>query len=153
MANVNVQVIGLDKLVAIMEKYPQVSEKHVNAAINRSLVRILGTEKKEAPVATGNLRDNWRVDVGRFEGSLRSNAPYAAAVNNGSRPHFPPVEALRFWAQKRGLNPWAVARSIAKKGTKPNPFFVRAVDAERENVNKEFKRAGDAILQEISNNK
>lgn len=150
MADVQLTVTGLDKLSAQIERYPAISEKHINSAINRSLVRILGKEKVEAPVATGNLRDNWRIDMRRFEGSLASNAPYAAAVHNGSRPHFPPVKALESWSKRKGLNPYAVARAIAKNGTKPNPFLQRAVTAENENVNREFETALNAILKEVT---
>lgn len=150
MGAVEVQIKGIEKLVKQMEKYPAISEKHVNRAINRSLVRILGQEKQQAPVFTGNLRDNWRLDIGRFEGSLRSNAPYSAAVHEGTRPHMPPISAIEVWARKKGLNPWAVAKSIAKKGTKANPFLKRAVEMEQENVNKEFAEALRSITKELS---
>lgn len=151
MAQVDVTINGLARLQHQMEKYPSISEPHINKAIGRSLVRILGQEKQQAPVDTGNLRDNWKIDIGRFEGSLVSNAPYSAAVHGGSRPHMPPVDAITRWAQKRGLNPWAVAKSIAKKGTKANPFLQRAVTIEKDNVNREFKVALDSITSELSN--
>lgn len=150
--NVTVEVKGLSKLAALLDKYPAISEKHVNTAINRSLVRVLGAEKKEAPVGTGNLRDNWRVDMSRFAGTLSSNAPYSMAVHFGSRPHMPPAtdSFFQLWCRKKGLNPWAVARSIARKGTRPNPFFQRAVDSQQAQINGEFSNALDNIVKEIA---
>lgn len=150
MANVTVTVQGLDKLVALGEKYPAVSEKYINMAINRSLVRILGEEKQQAPVSTGNLRDNWRLDMGRFTGTLASNAPYAAAVHEGSAPHMPPVNALTAWAGKHGIDPWVLAKSIAKNGTKANPFLKRAVELQAQNINGEFQTALDSILRDLT---
>jgi type IV secretory pathway TrbD component len=148
---VELTIVGLDKLVAAMEKYPATSEKHVNAAIQRSLVRILGQEKQQAPVGvTGNLRDNWRIDIGRFEGALKSMAPYSMAVHAGTKPHFVSGETLKAWAARKGLNPWAVAKSIAKKGTKANPFLQRSVQVEGDNVNREFSNALGAILKDIT---
>lgn len=151
MSTVEVTITGLDTLVAVMNKYPAISEKYVNKAINRSLVRVLGEEKVQAPVHTGNLRDNWTIAMGRFEGSLASNAPYAAAVHNGSVPHMPPVDALKLWCSKKGIDPWALARAIQKRGTRANPFLQRAVDNQTNQINGEFRDAINGILQEIAN--
>lgn len=152
MPQVTIEIAGLDSLIALAQKYPSVSEKYINAAISRSLVRVLGEEKKQAPVSTGNLRDNWSVQLGRFTGSLTSNAPYAAAVENGSRPHMPPATNSAFvaWCNKKGLNPWAVAKNIAKNGTKPNPFLQRSVDLQSANINGEFQIAIDGTLKELT---
>lgn len=150
--SVQVQIKGFDALVKQMEKYPAISEKHIDTAIRRSLVRILGQEKQQAPVGvTGNLRDNWKIDITRFAGSLRSNAPYSIAVHMGTGPHKVSGETLKAWAARKGLNPWAVAKSIAKKGTKANPFLKRSIEIEGEHVNKEFANALNGILKDISN--
>lgn len=147
---IQVEIKGFNNLITKLNQYPAISEQFVNRAINRSLVRILGEEKQQAPVHTGNLRDNWKLDFGRFQGTLSSNAPYSMAVHFGTSPHAVPASALTAWAAKKGLNPWAVAKSIAKKGTKANPFLQKAVDLQRENINREFKDALDSINNELS---
>lgn len=148
---VELQIKGFDTLIKQIEKYPSISEKHIGSAISRSLVRILGQEKQQAPVGvTGNLRDNWKIDITRFAGSLRSNAPYSMAVHMGTGPHKVSGESLKAWAARKGLNPWAVAKSIAKKGTKANPFLRRSIDIEGENVNREFSNALSGILKEVT---
>lgn len=148
--SVVVEITGLDKLQAKMEKYPAISEKYINMAIARALNRIFGEEKRQAPVFTGNMRDNWKIDIGRFEGKFSSNVPYSMAVHEGTRPHMPPVSALEAWSKKKGLNPWAVAKNIAKFGTKANPFLKRAVEAQKDQINGEFKTALENITNEIS---
>ena len=40
----------------------------------------------------------------------------------------PPIKAIKPWAESKGLNPWAVQKSIAKKGTKPHPWIYK-IDA------------------------
>jgi hypothetical protein len=68
-----------------------------------------------------------------------ASALYAAAVENGSRPHWPPWSAknpeaapLRAWA-KRYLGDedlaYVVARKISKEGTKAQPFIGPAFEA------------------------
>lgn len=149
--NVSVKINGLNKLQRFAEKFPQIAEKYTNIAINRSLLRVLGAEKQEAPYGvSGQLRDNWKVVLGRFEGALVSLSSYARYVEFGTKPHMPPVEPLIPWAKKKGLNPWAVARSIAKKGTKANPFLQRALDNTKTGVESEFRDALAQGMEEVN---
>ena len=51
-------------------------------------------------------------------------------VEFGTKPHFPPPSALATWARRHGFGPrgeWALARAIAKRGTKARPFLVPAL--------------------------
>ena len=146
-----IKITGLERLQKIASQFPEVSEAHINSAILRSLVRIWEKEKQEAPVDTGNLRDRSKLDMKRFQGSLSSQMPYALAIENGSRPHFVAIEKIRPWAEKRGLNPWAIAKTIAKKGTRPNPFFKRTLEGAQEGVDIEFTKALSDIMKELSN--
>lgn len=148
---ITLTVKGLNKLQKIANQFPAVTEKYVNLAISRSLVRVLGAEKTEAPFGiSGLLRDNWAVSTGRFEGSLKSNTPYAVFVHEGTAPHMPPIDAITPWANKYGISPWALAKSIAKKGTKANPFLKRAVDSSESGIESEFESAMQSTLDEVT---
>ena len=147
---ITLEIKGLSQLISMAEKYPAIAEKHINMAINRSLVRLWGEEKIQAPVYIGRLRDDWKLDVGRFQGKLSSNAPYAMDIENGRGPHAVSGTELMGWAAKKGLNPWAVAKSITKKGTKANPFFARSINAQADNIQKEFDTALQDIIKEIN---
>lgn len=82
-----------------------------------------------APVAFEELRDSGHV-VPRADGALiLFDAPHAAAVEVGSRPHRPPVDPLIRWAELRGFTDprgaaWAIAAKIAREGTKPHWFAL-----------------------------
>lgn len=148
---ISLEIKGLDKLIGVAEKYPSVSEKFINLAINRSLLRVWAAEKQSAPFGvSGILRDNWKVEMGRFTGRLYSLAKYALDVEKGTKPHFVSVDEIAPWAKKKGLNPWAVAKSISKKGTKANPFFARAINNATDGVNEEFKNAMKSITAELA---
>lgn len=151
-----VKIKNLEKLTELASKFPAASEKHINKAINSSLVRIFGQEKQEAPFGTtGQLRDRWNILLGRFVGKLRSGVAYALAVHEGTKPNprkiglYKNPDFVR-WAVRRGLNPFLVARSIAKKGTKANPFLQRAVDKEEKAVDREFENALKNIVADIT---
>ncbi len=152
---VSIEIKGLSQLIKTIDKYPAISEKHVNKAINLSLLRIQGQATRNAPFGTsGNLRNNWNIKMGRYEGSLSSGArekgfSYGTAVEYGTRPHFVSANAISLWASRRGLNPYAVAKSIQKKGTKANPFFKKSAESQEGNIEKEFNKALSEILKEL----
>lgn len=71
-----------------------------------------------APVAFAGLRESIHADVSQFlEGLTRSvvSAPYAAAVEKGSRPHTPPLAPLIAWVKLRG------AQGLDKRGRIRSP--------------------------------
>jgi hypothetical protein len=80
------------------------------------------------PVLFGNYRRSWKV-LKRTEKSIEvgSDIPYAGVIEYGSRPHFPPMDAMILWSMRKfGLDAkaakqtaFAVSRAIANKGTKP----------------------------------
>jgi hypothetical protein len=55
-------------------------------------------------------------------------ARHSAFVHLGTRPHWPPVDALVGWARRHGFaKPFLVARAIALHGTRAVPFLADAV--------------------------
>jgi len=86
------------------------------------------TARKFAPSAFGFLRNSIDFVQSGLKMTLIAGATYAPYVNFGTRPHWIPVNALDEWAKRRGLDDdakHAVRFSIAKKGTKANPFWTR----------------------------
>lgn len=98
--------------------------------------------KKEAPKDRGKLRAGIEFKSlgtrGRIPAGVkvRSTAPYSSYVHgfmhksfrqsqpfNRTKPHWPPISAISGWAQRKGINPYLVARAIAKKGTPIIPFL------------------------------
>jgi len=152
---ISFEIKGLNELIEMADKYPAISEKHVNKAIKYSLIRIQDQAKQKAPFGTtGNLRNNWKIQMGRFEGKLSSGAMnngynYALAVQFGTKPHMVSGSSLSLWASRRGLNPYAVAKSIQRRGTKANPFFSESVESQKLKVEQEFEKALSNIILEL----
>lgn len=79
--------------------------------------------------------------VGFMVGTVSTPLIYAPAAEKGSRPHFPPIEALTgklesldLWARQKELSAFAVAKGIAKKGTKGKHMFKEGMKASRAGV-------------------
>ena len=84
-----------------------------------------------APVAFGDVRESLSAETTREGGRIVADAPHAAAVEVGSRPHMPPIAPLVAWVKLRGMQglnaaasggsprgqPGLVAEQIRARGT------------------------------------
>jgi len=127
MAKVTLEIKGLDNLLKMAEKYPAVSIKHINNAINESLVRIRKGAVDNSPVLTGKLKGTWALKpVTNLSGTLQNlaqtkkSAYYANFVEFGT-----------------------------SRGIKPQRFLQRSVASNEASVNNAFSKALDNILKEI----
>ena len=94
--------------------------------------------------------------VGSMVGIVSTPAIYAPAAEKGSRPHFPPIEALTgklesldLWARQKGLNAFAVAKGIARKGTKGKHMFAEGMEASRAGVYSIFLAKAQEYLNSL----
>ncbi|NEO85526.1 MAG: hypothetical protein F6J87_14950 [Spirulina sp. SIO3F2] len=124
----------------LYKKYQQ-SAQRIYREEGENLLRLLQQESYRG-VSSPGLAKSWNVEVKGFSLKAYSDDPAARWKIAGRGPgRQPPVDALSLWAHSKGLNPWAVAISIRKKGTarwrsdtnflnmdrngklrKPNPF-------------------------------
>ena len=78
---------------------------------------------------TGNLANTIIVD--RIDNGLSvevgPTAPYGVYVEHGSKPHFPPLDALEDWAKRHGLDSaWPICLAISKRGLPAKPYLLPA---------------------------
>ncbi len=81
---------------------------------------------------------------------IDANADYASYVENGTRPHFPPVDALKDWAAKFLGDPnlaFLVARAISRRGTIARPFLGPAVLANMDVFRQAMEAAKDRGIE------
>jgi len=149
--SLTLNVSGLDKLTSMLEQAPEVAIKHANASIVAIVNLVEVNVKKEAPIDTKKLHNRWTKAFKPLEGTLTSQMPYAGAVQFGTPPHKVSIEEITPWAERKGIPPFLVARSIAKKGTKANPFFTRGLDNSVERANIIIKGTINNIVNELTN--
>lgn len=104
--------------------------------MNRTLIAAENQSKILAPVDTGRLRASiaheaaWSGDslIGAWGTNIAPH--YAPDVEYGTKAHFPPPGALARWAARHGFKSgFAVARAIAKHGTKAHPFLKPVLES------------------------
>ena len=144
-----IYVEGLDELLRKMDSLPAEVQRKCFKAMQSASLDIIADAKTNlranGSVVTGNLRASGKVqkvdektlDVGFFSSDVENNG-YARYVEYGRKPgKMPPPDILEAWAYKKfrlshkdaRSAAWALARSIAKKGTKARPFFEPAVES------------------------
>lgn len=78
-------------------------------------------------------------------GRVTSALPYVRFVELGTRPHWPPIRPLKLWA-KRVLGDegaaWAIQRKIARRGTRRQEVFAKALRRNRGRINMILQAAG-----------
>ena len=105
---------------------------------------------------TGDLRKSiqatrlatavWKAFVGQ---------EYGVYVEYGTRPHFPPPSEIEKWVvRKLGIKgkearkaAWAIAQTIARRGTRPQPFWRPAVKNAPEYLERFVQEAVEEVLR------
>ena len=144
-----IYVEGLDELLRKMDRLPAEVQRECFKAMQSASLDIIADAKTNlrvnGSVVTGNLRasgkvqkvDDKTLDVGFFSSDVEDKG-YARYVEYGRKPgKMPPPDILEAWAYKKfrlshkdaRSMAWALARSIAKKGTKARPYFEPAVES------------------------
>lgn len=158
--------IDFERLTQLREqlaKNAQVVREELLAAVTEADALLLREVKERTPRASGTLRSSAlaveRV-TGPFgvEGLVGSPLNYAAPVELGTKPHFPPVDALVDWVKtKLGIQEekeargvaFLVARKISREGTKGAAMFGEALGDMQPQVEAIFVRAQDRIATRL----
>ena len=168
MANAQFQIQGVDKLKERLD-LANMTAKPIRKLMREQGQIIRKQAKKEAPQFTGSLSRSIHVErikaKGRLPQSVKiySSRSYAKFVHGDEKisgklkltkpftrsvPHFPPIKKLLKWSKAKGLNPYAVQRSIGKKGTPLVPFFLIAEKKTRVKRNAATRNTAKQIERE-----
>lgn len=116
--------------------------------MSRAVAVLERQAKIETPVKTGNLRRTItsHVEAGGNRGIVGTNARYARAVHDGTKPReIRPVRAKAlFW--KGAKHP---VKRVRHPGTKGNPFLERALRASQGTIERELSAYGNKVLGSV----
>ena len=123
-----------DKALQAALKDPQLIAGPVRDFLSQSAYAVEFSAKELAPVDTGHMRDEIVTRLGPVRAIVISPVVYSPYVEFGTRPHFPPPGALQPWARRHGISAFALARAIARRGTKAHPFMRPALEKNKPNI-------------------
>lgn len=137
---------GFEEVVKVLEQIPKSAKKEIYDVVSVNAEEIRTNAIKLVPVDTAMLKT--RIQVKRPPESydwtkVQVGAPieYAAHVEFGTRPHFPPASALTSWARRHGMagKEFVIARAISKRGTKAQPYLFPALEKQKATFLKDAK--------------
>lgn len=119
-------------------QWPGEQRKAMQGGLEDIADAVFTASQEKVPVDTGTLKKSGSVTFGDLSATVGYAATYAAPVEFGSRPHHlprtaidrPGMPGLRTWAARHGMPgaEWAIAKSIAKRGTKAQPYLIPAFE-------------------------
>jgi hypothetical protein len=153
------QLKGADELAAAFAAAPELVRRRLNVYMNGATMYLQSEIQERTPTSGhGTLRGSFSSEVHELGdsvvGVVGTPLAYAIPVELGTRPHFPPVDAIEDWVNvKLGITgpegkrvAYAIARKIAARGTKGAFMVQRGFDAARP----ELERQADLLLVAIS---
>jgi len=109
-------VRSMAELGDLLARHQAARVRRVKTAIKKTARRGARIVEDHVPRAFGELAESVHVDERR----IIVDAPHAAAVNNGSRPHLVPLEPLIRWVKLRGMQ-GLQSRGVGVRGGKRGP--------------------------------
>jgi HK97 gp10 family phage protein len=147
------RVLGLDRLQGGLQSAAKATPVEMRAAMTEATLTVESTARSLAPRDTGRLQGSISSRITgsgtALTGEIGPSVRYGLYVERGTRPHWPPVAAVSGWARRHGINPFLVARSIARKGTRAQPFMGPALDRNRARIIEIFARVGARVFARI----
>ncbi len=154
-----VEIKGLAKLEEAMSLSPKTVVHVLSQAITRSgSILAEHTNTQTVPYGvSGYLIQRFASAFSYLSVSWAPHVKYAGDVEFGTDPHTIPYGSAEFaslmrWCLEKGLNPYAVRNSIAKNGTKANPYMERIRSRSKDQIDTTFREAITVITKALSTN-
>lgn len=145
--------VKLEDLSKAIKNYTSYSLKKRKQAVIMGIQKSIPDLVAASPVDTGNYAQSWAMNVTETSAIIGNFAPYAGIIENGARPHTPPIGPLLAWA-KRVLQSssqppdydkevWALAIGVQKKieahGQAPRHILENMIPKIIENIREELQ--------------
>ncbi len=169
MTEFRVEIENADAVIDLLNAAPDVFDKHIRKALQKSGLLVEREAKERVPQATRALFRSIVSDVTGSGASMQAvvsvGEPYGVYMEYGRPPgRMPPHgpgSSLALWAKMVGItssgsNPtrqdlgilFMIARAIGRRGVEPQPFMEPALDASKGKIQRYFEDAiADAIAE------
>lgn len=148
---IEIKIDGLKELQKAFSKAPDIVVEVLGPILQKSLILLQASARQFVQKDTSTLASKIITKTeNALSGEVRADTDYAVFVHEGTKPHWPPIQAIEPWANRHSIPPFMVARSIAAKGTKANPFFDYAKEATQSDIFGFFDSAINNILTKLA---
>jgi HK97 gp10 family phage protein len=141
---VTLVMTGIKELLGGFASAPKVAEAETQATMQRSLLRIEGSARSKAPKRHGRLAGSishrMTSSGTTITGEVGPSVKYGLYVETGTRPHWMPP----------GILPFGAMRTIARRGTRAQPYMLPAFEQSLPTIEKDFAAIGIKVVQALS---
>jgi hypothetical protein len=108
-------VRSASELARLLSRHTRERERRLHVAVGDAAKAGVSVVKRRVPVAFGDLRESVKPEArGGGGAAIVVDAPHAAPVETGSRPHTPPLAPLVAWVKLRGAQGLLSPRQIGR---------------------------------------
>lgn len=130
---IKIDVIGEKEIVQALQKMSVEKTRRIKGEVHASGIDVQREAKmrlkEQKAWDTGHLADSVIVERSP-DGMIAEVGPtaaYGVYVEEGTRPHFPPLDALEGWAKRHGFDSaWPICKVISERGLPARPFLFPA---------------------------
>lgn len=149
--------IDVNEIIELGRSFERLSSELLDKHISKGAFIAGATVQKEAralvPVDTSALRlsiENSRpISTNSITSIIGPTKSYGKEIEFGRPPGtYVSAKALEGWAKRKGLNPYAVAWAIHKKGSPPQPFLFPAAENKADEIASIIGQAFDNATRE-----
>lgn len=143
------------RLLDILPEANSLVEARIKKALANASEYLWQKVIEATPTSVGTLRKSITRDLHPTYAEIYPQMKYGYWVHEGSSPHWIPKKemlpggTLYRWAQKKGIPVFLVARAIARKGTKGNPWMANTYEKEWPRIQKIFRDELNDFSKEI----
>jgi hypothetical protein len=151
------------KSLAALRRAPKELQRGLRAGVTESSLYLQREAAERAPTSGAGLLRNSigalpvREVAGMVTAGVGTSLSYAAPVELGTRPHFPPIAPLEDWVSrvlgKSGREGAGIARAIQRKigkhGTKPRHFMKETLEKGEGQVQRIVTRQIDRAVARV----
>ena len=146
---IEVQITGMNELIKKVGNTPELLGAPLRNFFTHSTLTLQKEAQMNTPVDTGRLRasETIKIDTSPIPlwGRVGTNVYYGVFVEEDTRPHFPPIQALAGWGRRHGIVPFLIARAISRRGTKGRHMFRQSLETNKEQINNLLGGAANEI--------
>jgi len=145
------KITGSEELMAKLDRNALLAAPVKDFLVRTALIVERHT-KELTPVDTGRLRASFTSIIDSSPvplwAKVSSDVQYAPFVEHDTRAHFPPPHALEGWAHRHGIPVFALAMTIARRGTKGKKMLERGWRESLDKISSELRNLMNKIKGE-----
>ena len=104
----------MGELARLLSRHQAERQRRLRAAVGSTAKMGVSVVKRRVPVAFGGLRESVQTEERAAGAAIVVDAPHAAPVETGSRPHTPPLAPLVAWVKLRGAQGLLSPRQVGR---------------------------------------